>query len=394
MNRPFLPLLPCVVISFCLAACPMVLAAEGMSPGGNSNRELVVRLVDVDGKPIEGAHVGRSATLPIDQAVADDADESGWRYEPHAVTDGNGLARILEEEEIPLVCLVARHVGRKLVAIQSVTPEQLKGTITVTMRPQCRVFGRLVSKELEARNRKITWSIVNLYADGKRPLEFQSKQADFHFYVPPGTYKLRAYSAETHEVERTVTVQPGQQELEIEPIDMPATRLVLLEGQPAPELRDIVGWKNSGPLELANLRGKVVILQFWAYWCGPCVTRMPRLFADYDKYRDQGLVVIGIHVDADDGIDSAAKLDEKLAEVKHRVWKDRDIPFPVALVLRHRVPHQADVQAKASCALAAEYGITGYPTGLLINRLGSVVGEFSAGAKSDEAILEKVLKEK
>ena len=53
---------------------------------------------------------------------------------------------------------------------------------------------------------------------------------------------------DTHGVFKTITVKPGQQEMEIEPIDMPATRLALLKGQPAPELREVVAWKNRGPI--------------------------------------------------------------------------------------------------------------------------------------------------
>ena len=192
-----------------------------------------------------------------------------------------------------------------------------------------------------------------------------------------------------------MTVKPGQRELDAGSIDMPPKELVLLEGHPAPELREIAAWKNSKPLKLSDLRGKTVVLEFWGYWCGPCVGRMPDLFSLYDKYRDRGLVVIGIHVDAcaytGEKIDSAAKLDGKLAGIKKKLWKGRDLPFPVALVVEHRVPFRPDMETKARCRLAADYGVDMCPTGVLIDRKGRVVGEFAPGYKPHEAILEKVL---
>ena len=94
----------------------------------------------------------------------------------------------------------------------------------------------------------------------------------------------------------------------MQPIDLPATRLALLVGTPAPELVGVAGWKNGPTAKLADLKGKCVILDFWGYWCGPCVHRMPDLFKLYDKYHDSGLEVIGVHVDLG-GDEKAKKFD-------------------------------------------------------------------------------------
>ncbi|MCX7427651.1 MAG: TlpA disulfide reductase family protein [Planctomycetia bacterium] len=382
----------CTVIALCTTPCPAPAADEKPSPGAKSENVVVVRLLDVDGKAIEGAHVSDFGCFggPADKTPG---DESGWRYYSHAVSDGSGTARITDEHGRP-DCIIARHVHRRLAAIESLAEGQSNGVITITMRPECRLFGRLVSKELAARNRKITWSNVDLHMDGKRPLACTSEQAEFHFYVPPGTYEIEAYGEEVHAAWKKVTVQPGRRELDLGAIEMPPKRLVLLEGLPAPELRDVVAWKNSESIRLSDLRGKVVLLEFWGYWCGPCVGEMPDLFSLYDKYHEQGLVVIGVHVDSGVEIDSPAKLDEKLAGVKRTLWKGRDIPFPVAMVVEHRVPFRPDVQRTAACPLAAEYGIDDVPAGVLIDRQGRVVGGFHVGFKPDLTVLEKTLKEK
>jgi thiol-disulfide isomerase/thioredoxin len=63
----------------------------------------------------------------------------------------------------------------------------------------------------------------------------------------------------------------------------------------APEITGITQWLNSGPLKLADLRGKVVLVDFWTYGCINCVRTLPHVVDLYDKYKDKGLVVIGVH---------------------------------------------------------------------------------------------------
>jgi thiol-disulfide isomerase/thioredoxin len=65
--------------------------------------------------------------------------------------------------------------------------------------------------------------------------------------------------------------------------------------QPAPELRGIDNWINSRPLTLEELRGKVVLMDFWTYSCVNCIRTFPYLRDWHDKYSDYGLVIIGVH---------------------------------------------------------------------------------------------------
>lgn len=66
-------------------------------------------------------------------------------------------------------------------------------------------------------------------------------------------------------------------------------------GEVAPDLVGVSNWINSEPLELADLRGKVVLIDFWTYTCVNCIRTFPFLKEWDEKYRDRGLVIIGVH---------------------------------------------------------------------------------------------------
>jgi cytochrome c biogenesis protein CcmG, thiol:disulfide interchange protein DsbE len=77
-------------------------------------------------------------------------------------------------------------------------------------------------------------------------------------------------------------------------VDTPA-RAAPETDQPAPPL--IATALDGQTFDLAKLRGKVILVNFWATWCAPCRREMPVLDAFYRRYREQGLELIGISVD-------------------------------------------------------------------------------------------------
>ncbi|HSX19305.1 MAG TPA: cytochrome c biogenesis protein DipZ [Candidatus Saccharimonadales bacterium] len=64
---------------------------------------------------------------------------------------------------------------------------------------------------------------------------------------------------------------------------------------PAPDFVGINNWLNSQPLKMADLKGKVVLVDFWTYTCINCVRTLPYVTSWYDKYHDKGFVVVGVH---------------------------------------------------------------------------------------------------
>src|SRR5688572_23083152 len=69
----------------------------------------------------------------------------------------------------------------------------------------------------------------------------------------------------------------------------------LKNGVPAPEFTGIEKWLNSEPLTMQQLRGKVVLVDFWTYDCINCINTLPHVKDWHQKYKDQGLVVVGVH---------------------------------------------------------------------------------------------------
>jgi cytochrome c biogenesis protein CcdA/thiol-disulfide isomerase/thioredoxin len=95
-----------------------------------------------------------------------------------------------------------------------------------------------------------------------------------------------------------------------------------VEGQ-APSLAGAVEWLNSPPLTIEGLRGKVVVVDFWTYSCINCLRSLPYIRAWAEKYKDQGLVVIGVH--------APEFAFEKNIDNVRQATKDLKVDYPVAI---------------------------------------------------------------
>lgn len=95
-------------------------------------------------------------------------------------------------------------------------------------------------------------------------------------------------------------------------------------------------------VDLAEMKGKVILLDFWATWCGPCVAELPNVKEAYKKYHDKGFEVIGISLDSEEG------------QLKDFV-KENDMPWP----------QQFDGGGWDN-KIAKEYGIRSIPAAFLV----------------------------
>jgi len=115
--------------------------------------------------------------------------------------------------------------------------------------------------------------------------------------------------------------------------------------------------KFNAPLDLATFKGKVVLLNFWATWCGPCKEEIPSFVQLYDEYKNKGLVIVGVSID-----DTPQQLQQFTKE-----WK---MQYPIAQM-------QSDIED----AYGPFFGI---PTSFLIGRDGKICTKHLGPASKDQ----------
>ncbi|MDR3574098.1 MAG: cytochrome c biogenesis protein DipZ [Anaerolineaceae bacterium] len=95
---------------------------------------------------------------------------------------------------------------------------------------------------------------------------------------------------------------------------------------PAPDFTGIYHWLNSSPLTLQDLRGKVVLVDFWTFDCINCIHTLPYVTAWYNKYKDKGFVVIGVHTPEFAVERDTANVAQAIAQyqIKYPVAQDND----------------------------------------------------------------------
>ena len=342
---------------------------------GAKEPPISIRLVDQAGRSIEGAEVG------LGVAWGDvNFRQTGWEYDLGPVkTDREGLARLeVETRLLKGLSITARQREKRLIAVESLDPASVGRLNTLTMRPECRVAGRLRCRVLDDRGSSLRGICANLRLGKQLAAEYWSLEPKFEFILPAGKYslELRSEISGTRSAVHPLVVPDGVERLDLDTIELHLAEYSRLKGRKAPELREVAAWKNGSAIRLADLRGKVVLLDFWGWWCGACVRSMPGLFELHDKYHDKGLVIIGIHVeyDGENGVITAEGLDRKLKGVREALWGGRDLPFSVALTRPTPRNLSDEVNRSGLCAVAADYGVENYPTTILIDRRSRIVG--------------------
>ena len=131
-------------------------------------------------------------------------------------------------------------------------------------------------------------------------------------------------------------------------------------GQSAPEIS--LPGTNGNIINLSSLKGKVVLIDFWASWCGPCRRANPSVVKLYEKYKDKGFEVFGVSIDSKkNGWLKAIEHDK----IKYTQVNDKD---------------------GWNAATAAKYGVDAIPATFLLNKEGVIVAVDAEGNDLEEKI--------
>ena len=145
-------------------------------------------------------------------------------------------------------------------------------------------------------------------------------------------------------------------------------------GQKAPELKKLPLWLNSAPLTIEALRGKVVLLQFWAFDCPFCAEATPKVIDWHQKYSKDGLVVIAVHV-------PRVEYEKDEARIRDALQK-KGIKYAVA------VDNKSEVWADYLCNV--------WPSHFVIDQAGVIQLSHSGVGRYDdtEKVIQKLLARK
>lgn len=147
------------------------------------------------------------------------------------------------------------------------------------------------------------------------------------------------------------------------------------EAKPLPEIR-AVEWIDQKPVKLSELRGKIVLLDFWAHWCGPCRYTFPKLQRWHQTYKDKGLVILG--------------LTNYFGHAEGRELSQRDeLAYLREFKKKNRLPYGFVIADNPQNDL--NYGVFSLPMSFLIDRGGAVRYISMGAAESEIAALGRMI---
>jgi len=324
------------------SALALTSLASRAAPGADNTVSGVV--LDSIGRPVAGARVGTSFGL---SDTAPGIKVQVGYSDPAVVTDALGRFSLAAAPiAYTHVLVAAGPYGALGTAIK-----HFPGQTTLRLAPRSRMELH-VDKRFGTRGGATSFDVMLNGSAVAYGMVHQSGE----FIVPQGSFELRVFDDESLTItEPLVVTSPGVRVR----VRLKPTLWARNLGKPAPALTptDIENWPSGRPL--SALRGKWVLVTFWATWCVPCVEEMPkvvRFYKEHSSERDR-FEILAIH--SADGKSFAAiqPAYQRLVKMK---WSGQSLPFPLLF------DSTGDTQRR--------WGIEAYPTTLLISPQAKLVG--------------------
>jgi len=327
--------------------------------------------VDEQGQPVAGAWIAhRHPQLRADGFVwFPDRDFAGDRED---WSDGEGRFELKTELTLRSlkqpVALLAFDPNRERMAIRIVPPRELGQPQKLVLQPLCHVHGHCLLEGMTETadimpSLETSAGTTIASATTRRELTPDGLRVDFQLRLPPGDYVLKSRTSSHHAgFAIPITVPANRDELDLGTKVIPATGAVALKGKPAPELD--VQWRPGQQTNWEQLRGKIVVLDFWGTWCIPCVAQMPELMDIAGQFRDKPVEWISIHTA---NLADFDELDRQIAQCRQRDWDNRELPFTT--VIDRPLP-DSEYSGKTS----RRYGVAEWSTLIVVDQQGKVVG--------------------
>jgi hypothetical protein len=221
--------------------------------------------VDAEGSPVADVRVGTGWTVGAEPASVRWRADAKSRASPEVRANADGeFAESLYFRGRP-VALVALDTEGRRGGITVVDQDNIKDECVIRLEPLIRVRG-----EIEIAEPFLKDTSLYIYVfDPRAPIAILRVIAEgraFAFSLPPGSYEVSLTGTDLERVKRTVQLEAGSDDLDLGAIELPATNLARHYGKPPPPWNITAARGVSADAQLADFKGKWVLIEFWSYW--------------------------------------------------------------------------------------------------------------------------------